>query len=135
MKSLFILFLCAVILGGCNSAIRENLNSELYGKWILVIVSGGIAGDINNINTEIERHILEFNENNLVFYFYNDSLVSTNNFSIEKRRSIYSADELDFIIYENQQAPVAIAYLSQDTLTLADNYYDGYTKVYIKQNE
>lgn len=135
MNCLHLLIISAVILGSCNSAMKENLNSNLYGKWILVNVSGGIAGDINDIDTETERHILEFDDNNSLSYFYNDSLINTSNFSIEKRRSIYSADELDFIIYENQQAPEAISYLSQDTLSIADNHYDGYTKVYIRSSQ
>ena len=132
MNRLFLLVLSVAVVCGCNSAIKETYNSDLYGEWILVNVSGGIAGDINDINTETERHILKINDNNSVSYFYNDSLVSTNNFSVDKRRSIYSADEMDFIIYENQQSPEVVSYLSQDTLTLSDNNYDGYTKVYKK---
>lgn len=95
-------------------------------------VSGGIAGDINEINTEVEKHILVFSEDNSITYFYNDSLISKNDFQIEKKKSIYFAEEIDFIIYDNQQAPEAITYLSKDTLTISDNFYDGYTKVYIR---
>ena len=152
MNKLYMLIFCVVILGGCNtkmiyflliitgfitfvgcnSAQKENYNSSLYGKWLLVNVSGGIAGDINEINTKIDKHILDFSEDNSITYFYNDSLISKTDFQIEKRKSIYSADELDFIIYENHQAPEAITYLSIDTLIIADNFYDGFTKVYIR---
>lgn len=119
---------------GCNSATEEDDNSFLYGEWMLVNVSGGIAGDINEVNTETETHTLQFSDDNSTTYFYNDSLVSTNKFHLEKRKSIYSADELNFIIYKKQQPPDVITYLSLDTLALADNYYDGYTRLYIKQS-
>jgi hypothetical protein len=134
MNKLYMLIFCVVILGGCNSAMKESYNSNLYRKWLLVNVSGGIAGDINEINTKIDKHILDFSEDNSITYFYNDSLISKTDFQIEKRKSIYSADELDFIIYENHQAPEAITYLSIDTLIISDNFYDGYTKVYIRSS-
>jgi hypothetical protein len=132
MKKLYTLIFCSVILGGCNSLMRENYNSNIYGKWVLVNISGGIAGNINEINTKNEKYILEFSNNNSITYFYNDSLKTKTGFQIEKRKSIYSAEEIDFILYDNLQAPEAITYLSKDTLTISDNNYDGYTKVYIR---
>lgn len=132
MNKLYILIFSVIISGGCNSPMKENYNSNLYGKWLLVNISGGIAGDINNINTKKEKHILEFSNDNSITYFYNDSIISKTDFQFEKRKSIYSADELDFIVYENHQAPEAITYLSTDTLIISDNFYDGYTKVYIR---
>ena len=65
-------------------------------------VSGGIAGDIKDVDTQAERHLVVFDKNNSVSFFYNDSLLSTNNFHIEKKSSIYSTDKFDFIIYEKR---------------------------------
>ena len=119
----------------CNTVKEEGYNSKLYGKWMLVNVSGGIAGEINVINTKAEKNIFVISEENNISYFYNDSLIRKTNFRIEKRKSIYSAEEIDFIIYENQQVPEAITYLSKDTLAISDNFYDGYTKVYIRPSK
>ena len=134
MNKLYTFLLSTIIIcGGCNRTTDENFNSSLYGKWILVNVSGGIAGDINDVDTQTERYIVVFNKNNSVSFFYNDSLLSNTSFLIEKRESIYSTDEFDFIVYENGKEPEVITYLSNDTLVIADNNYDGFSRVYIKQ--
>ncbi len=134
MNKLYSFFLITIIVcASCNKAVNENSNPSLYGKWILVNVSGGIAGDINDVDTQTERHLVVFNKNNSVSFFYNDSLLSTNNFHIEKKSSIYSTDEFDFIVYEKSMAPEVITYISNDTLVIADNNYDGFSRVYLKQ--
>ena len=134
MDKLYVFLLSTVIiLSSCKTTVDENSNLPLNGRWMLVNVSGGIAGDINDVDTQIERHLIVFDRNNSVSFFYNDSLLSTANFYIEKRKSIYSTDEFDFIIYENNLEPEVITYLSNDTLVIADNNYDGFSSVYIKQ--
>lgn len=134
MDKLYIFLLGAlIILSGCKTAVNESSNLSLNGKWILVNVSGGIAGEVNDVDTLVERHLIVFNKNNSVSFFYNDSLLSTSNFHIAKRKSIYSTDEFDFIIYESNLEPEVITYLSNDTLVIADNNYDGFSNVYIKQ--
>ena len=134
MNKLYTFFLgTLVICCGCNTTVNENSNPTLYGKWILVNVSGGNAGDINDIDTQADRHLVVFNKNNSVSFFYNDNLLSATNFQIEKRESIYSTNEFDFIVYENSKEPEVITYLSNDTLVIADNNYDGFSRVYIKQ--
>jgi hypothetical protein len=132
MKDLLFAMLFLFALVSCNSAINENQSLLIYNKWVLVNISGGIAGEINHIDTNTDRHILEFNSNNSISYYYNDSLVSTKNFSIKKRKSIYHAEEIDFIVFENEESAEAITYLSKDTLAISDNFYDGHTRVYIK---
>ena len=136
MKKLYLFLHCSVIIFySCNAKVTEDTNPLLNGKWILVNVSGGIAGDIVDVDTQVERHLVVFYENNSVSFFYNDSLLSTNNFHFEKRESIYSVNKFDFIIYEKNLPPAVITYLSDDTLVIADNNYDGFTKVYTKQNK
>ena len=53
-----ILFSCVVFLGECNSPMKVNYNSNIYGEWLLVNISGGIAGDINEINTKKKINLL-----------------------------------------------------------------------------
>ena len=40
---------------------------------------------------------------------------------------------ISFIIYENSLEPEVITYLSKDTLVIADNNYDSFSRVYVKQ--
>ncbi len=134
MNKLYVLLLgAAIILGSCKTTVNEDSDLPINGKWVLVNVSGGIAGDIVDVDTQAERHLVVFDKNNSVSFIYNDSLLSTNNFHIEKKSSIYSTDKLDFIIYKSGLEPEVITYLSNDTLSIADNNYDGFTRVYIKQ--
>ena len=92
----------SVILISCSQSITDkNTPPQLYGRWILVNVSGGFAGEINDVDTTTDKHILVFTKDNSVSNSYNDSLISTNKFYIEKRKSIYSVDEMDFIVYKN----------------------------------
>jgi hypothetical protein len=136
MNKLYIFLVAtAITLSACNNTIDEHSDQTLNGKWILVNVSGGIAGEINNIDTLVEKHIVVFDKDNSVSFFYNDSLLSSTNFLIEKRKSIYSTNELDFIVYEYGSAPKVITYLFKDTLIIADNYYDGFSSVYIKVSD
>jgi hypothetical protein len=135
MKIISLIFLGVAIICSCKSVRKEIYNSNLYGEWMLVNLSGGIAGEINEINTEVEKHILMFGEDNSITHFYNDSLISKTLFLIEKRKSIYYTEEIDFIIFENEENAEAITYLSKDTLIISDNFYDGYTKVYIRKDK
>ena len=130
---LALLYVYLIVYSCSPSANSNNIPDQLIGKWIMVVESGGIAGDINDINTKTDRIILEINEKESVSYFYNDSLVSSSKFHIEKRKSIYSAELMDFIVYENNKEPEVITHLSKDTLSIADNHYDGFSRVYIKQ--
>ena len=134
MNKIYIFFLIAlVLLCSCKSDVIENNNPSLSGKWLLVNISGGIAGDTEYIDTKTESHLISFDDNNTISFFYNDSLINTTGFQIKKGKSIHSTDELDFLIYENGNEPEVISYNSKDTLTIADNNYDGFTRVYIKQ--
>jgi len=134
-KILYIIF--GVILISCS---QSNINNEespsqIYGEWILVNVSGGITGEIRDIDTETNKHILVFTKDNSVSYSHNDSLISSSNFRIEKRKSIYSVDDMDFIVYRNKKPPEVIFKLSHDTLDIADNNYDGFSNIYIRKKK
>jgi len=124
-----------VILISCG---QSNINNEespsqIYGEWILVNVSGGITGEIRDIDTETNKNILVFTKDNTVSYSHNDSLISSIKFHIEKRKSIFSVDDMDFIVYRNKKPPEVIFKLSKDTLGIADNNYDGFSNIYTRE--
>jgi len=131
-KLLFISF-CLILISCGQSNINNDSPSQIYGEWILVNVSGGFAGEIRDVDTETDKHVLEITEDNILNYSYNDSLISSSKFHIEKRKSIYSVDDMDFMIYENKKPPEVIFKLSNDTLGIADNYHDGFSNIYIRK--
>ena len=131
-KFLYLSF--SIILISCaQSNINNDTHSLLYGEWILVNVSGGIAGKISAVDTLTEKNVLVFTKDNMVAYFYNDSLISTSKFRTEKRKSIYANDNMDFIVYGNKKPPEVIFKLSEDTLGLTDNNYDSFSNLYIRR--
>jgi len=131
---LYLIF--GVILISCSqSNVKIESSSKIYGEWILVNVSGGFAGEINDVDTLTDKHILVITEDKTVSYSYNDSLISTGRFHIEKRKSIYSVDDMDFMIYKNKKPPEVIFKLSNDTLGIADNNYDGFSNIYIRKKK
>ena len=134
IHKLHYIILCVILISCSQSITDKNTPPQLYGRWILVNVSGGIAGDINDIDAVTDKHILVFAKNNSVSYSYNDSLISTNKFHIEKGKSIYSVDEMDFIVYKNNNPPEVIFKLSNDSLVIAENNNDGFSSIYIRRN-
>jgi len=124
----------SMILISCSQSITDkNIPPQLYGHWILVNVSGGFAGEINDVDTTTDKHILVFTKDNSVSNSYNDSLISINQFYIEKRKSIYAVDEMDFIVYKNNNPPEVIFKLSNDSLGIADNINDGFSNIYVRE--
>ena len=124
-----------VIIISCS---QSNINNEdspfqIYGEWILVNVSGGITGDIRDIDTKTDKHILVITEDNTISYSHNNSLISSGKFRIEKRKSIYSEKPMDLIVYANKKPPEVIIKFSGDTLGIADNHHDGFTNIYIRK--
>lgn len=110
---------------------RGNANN-LYGQWMLRSIAGGINGNEQKIDTASQKTILTLNENNTATEIHNDSLVWTDKFSIEKRKSIHSLDSINFIIYEKNHSPDAIEHLVKDSLVLGDNMVDGFTRFYTR---
>jgi hypothetical protein len=134
MCKLLYIIIGAILIGCGQSKINnEESPSQIYGEWILVNVSGGITGDIRDIDTETDKHILIITKDSTISYSHNNSLVSSSKFRIEKRKSIYSPDEMDFIVYGNKKPPEVISKFSGDTLGIADNHYDGFTNIYIRK--
>ena len=133
MNKLLYLISGVILIGCSQSNINNDSPSQIYGEWILVNISGGIKGDIKDIDTETDRHILVLTEDNTISYSQNNSLISSGKFRIEKRKSIYSEKPMDFIVYANKKPPEVIVKFSGDTLGIADNNYDGFTNIYIRK--
>lgn len=130
---IIILILFSFLLG-CETPTESQSNPEIYGEWLLKIISGGIAGKIDTLNISTDKYVLSFYDN-LATYSYNDKLLWTSAFNITKGKSIYSSDSLFFIFYSNDIQPDVILYLSKDSLILGDNAYDGYARLFTKVNK
>jgi hypothetical protein len=129
---IFIIFL------GCVSCNTENKNEELpqlYGKWIWIQSSGGIDGRTITPNENEPAKYLQFVKQDIIESYIGDSLISSGTFSLKKDLSIYSSDSLYFIIDDRNSFPKVIFRLTEKTLSLADNIYDGFSEDYIRVDE
>jgi hypothetical protein len=102
----------------------------LSGKWQWISSSGGITGQtiIPPAGTIV---IQTYTSDGVFSQSRNDTVQRTSHYSIKKQKSIYSADSLDVIIYQDSTlTKQVILYLSTDTLSVGDNMYDGYGSIY-----
>ncbi len=142
IKRIFLSLLVASIgilwFSDCKSPTSSNQSPNhsisIYAEWMFRSISGGIEGKTYIVDTNLNKTVLTFNSNHIATIVHNDTLLWSGVFLIEKRKSIYSADSLDFIIYQNGSHPDVIIYISYDSLVLGDNWFDGCTSTYTKLN-
>lgn len=131
MKAIaFVLFYFALIISGCSNNVQEPELPLLYGKWIWIQSSGGIDGRTITPNENEPAKYLQFVKPDIIESYIGDRLISSRSFNLKKDLSIYSADSLYFIIDGVSSFPKAIFGLTEKTLSLADNVYDGFNEVY-----
>ena len=86
MNKLIYLILGAILISCSQSKMDNDSPSKFYGEWILVNVSGGITGEIRDIDTETDKHILVLEADNTISYSHNNALISSSKYRIEKRK-------------------------------------------------
>lgn len=132
MKSLLAAVCILTIIYGCESLTESEIKHEINGSWLLVKISGGFAGTTEILDTDRDRYVLKYYPNNTAVLFYNDTLKWATYYTIEKRKSIYSAEDKYIIVYKNKNINDVILHVSVDTLSLGDNIIDGFFKLYIR---
>ncbi|MGE5431085.1 MAG: hypothetical protein ACM3QX_08425 [Syntrophomonadaceae bacterium] len=133
MKRAVLFIICAFIFSSCYDVTAPEEEKLLFGSWILVRISGGIAGQTTNVNPEEGRKVV-FTERGSVSYYSKDVLVRSTAFTVKKGKSIYSTEEKNFIHFADMpDMPMVIMSVSRDTLMLADNMYDGFSFTYLKE--
>lgn len=133
MKKLsFLLILAALFAFSCTKeevlATSES-TSSLVGEWRWVSSTGGIAGKtITPSSAGYERKLILTTD--LKFSRYKDNtLESSGTYQISQGKSIYKAEQVDFIKFSDGTSSVIISQ-SASELSLADNFYDGFGEVY-----
>lgn len=133
MKKLsFLLILAALFAFSCTKeevlATSES-TSSLVGEWRWVSSTGGIAGKtITPSSAGYERKLILTTD--LKFSRYKDNILeSSGTYQISQGKSIYKAEQVDFIKFSDGASSVIINQ-SASELSLADNFYDGFGEVY-----
>ncbi|HSL89758.1 MAG TPA: hypothetical protein VK870_10675 [Ignavibacteriaceae bacterium] len=136
MKILCLILFCfALFNSGCSSDAQKTELPQLYGKWIWIQSSGGIDGRTITPNENEPAKYLQFVKPDIIESYIGDRLISSRSFKLKKDLSIYSSDSLYFIIDNGSSFPKAIFSLTEKTLSLADNVYDGFGELYNRVDE
>jgi len=131
MKTTILLSLLAVLLFGCGKINTPNAESEkIFGTWHFVFSSGGFSGGGNSSFDATDTY--EYEENGTFSHRKGGQLLDQMSFSLQLGPSISSqTDELliQYGVVGYQQS----FQISNDTLYLSDEVFDGFQYVFVKQ--
>jgi hypothetical protein len=133
MEKMYLFTMVAFLLSnslGCDSPTAADGNHDIKGRWLLRSISGGFGGTTEIVDSNDEWTIVSYNADQVATTIHNDTLLWSNTFRIEKRKSIYFSEPKDFIVYEKQFDPEVVLYVTRDTLILGDNMYDGFSRIF-----
>ena len=129
MKQLtFFLLISTFFVFSCKKE-EALLNNSLAGNRQWVKSTGGIAGKTFTPASEGYERTLSFTYNLKYNRSKNNLTEKSGTFEIIKAKSIYKAEVVDFINFNDGTMSVIISQTSEE-LILADNNYDGFTETF-----
>lgn len=136
MKAIFYLLLAVMLLSSAACKKAESgtlLGRELIGEWRYTGASGGLSGKYEKADPAINQ-ILQFKSGLRYLRKTNDQVSEQGSYQLDRMKSIYTGKE-DNAIFFNPRSNVtskSIISLRNDTLLVADNFYDGYQAGYTR---
>jgi hypothetical protein len=131
MKTTILLSLLAFLLFGCGKIDTPNAESKkIFGTWCFVHSSGGFSGAGNSSYDATDTY--EYKDNGTFSHRKGGQLIDQMSFSLQLGPSISSqSDELliQYGVVGYQQS----FQISNDTLFLSDEVFDGFQYVFVKQ--
>ena len=141
MKKLLIIpFLLFLIFSYDKNDVIDNLDYNIIGEWNWIGTDGGMAFHIHETPESTGKSIQIKLTNDYEFTLTeNDNVILNCTYELTLEKSIYSGELEKFIKlsenYQNKNIVVngIIAFISNDTLTIADNSYDGIGSGFIRK--
>ncbi|MCU7495950.1 MAG: hypothetical protein HF314_11210 [Ignavibacteria bacterium] len=134
MKKAVLFLLLALIFSSCYDVTGPDQEKSLYGSWRLQKISGGLQGTTTEISPDKAPKVLFTYGGTVIFYSSDNKLARSTTFTLTEGKTIYSTDEKSIIHFaDNLDNPMVIFSISEDTLVLADNDYDGFSYIYLKE--
>jgi hypothetical protein len=131
MKKTILLSILAFLLFGCGKINTPNAEAEkIFGTWRFVHSSGGFSGAGNSSYDATDTY--EYEDNGTFSHRKGGQLIDQMSFSLQLGPSISSqSDELliQYGVVGYQQS----FQISNDTLFLSDEVFDGFQYVFVKQ--
>ena len=104
---------------------------EIYGDWRWVQSSGGFANIIYEASNPDQR-VVSFGQDGTFKMVYNKQEIVYTTFSIALEKSISHSEKVEVINYANQAIRQSFT-IKNDSLTLFDEVYDGFTHLYLRK--
>lgn len=114
-----------------NVYYSEKVDStSLAGTWILISQSGGLTGATTNPSDNIT---ISFDNSGNYKKNLNYAIAESGNYTIGLEKTIYYSDKIPVIYFATSSRTYfnAVA-LSNDSLSISDNMYDGFSYLYKK---
>jgi hypothetical protein len=111
-----------------------DIQKQLVGKWRYTSQTGGFAGKTQKADPAVVT-ILELKKDNTFLRSENDQVKLQGAYTLTRLKSIYSGQEENALQFDAAADPHnkgSIITLKNDSLTLADNVYDGFTVHYVR---
>lgn len=132
MKTAVFFLMCVFTFSSCYEITAPEEEKLLYGSWTLTRISGGFSGHGNVIVDPGEKVV--FTYGGTVNFYSKEGLKNSTSFTLKKGKSIYSQDEVCIIHFaDSSYTPRVILSLSEDSLQLGDNMFDGFFYHYKKE--
>ena len=131
-QSLKKIAIAALILSsvGCKKISTPNEESKrLFGSWRYDLSIGGYSG-VGGSNRFSADSWVEFTEKGFFKTYAGSKKKDQKRFKLEMKKSIYDVNERPALVYRSGYETFQI---SNDTLYLSDEAYDGYTYRFIRK--
>lgn len=129
-KSLLILVLVLTGVSCKKITLPNDESKELFGSWTYDSNSGGLIG-VGGSNRFSEDASVKFTESGCFKVYVGSVKQSQKNFTLELKKSIYDVNPRTALVYNN--GDFETIQISNDTLYLSDEMYDGYTYRFIRK--
>ena len=131
MKKTILLSLLAVLIFSCGKINTPNAEAEkIFGTWRFVYSSGGLWGGGNASFDATDTY--EYKENGTFSHRKDGQLIDQMNFSLQLGTSITGQTDQLLIQYGTVAYKQSFQ-ISNDTLFLSDEVYDGFQYVFVKE--
>ena len=126
----FLAISALLLLTNCKKIEAPNAEAaKIFGKWAYKGNSGGFSG-AGGSTRFAEGSVAEFTNSGHFNVFLGSNVVSSRNFSLEMKPSIFSQDPRPALVYTN--GDYEVYEVNGDQLVISDNFYDGYSYVFKK---
>lgn len=137
MKTLTYYFIALAIItfAACKKQSGHiSFEKQLIGKWLFTGQGDGFSGQYTPADP-LAKTVLEFRRNKTFIKTVNEQTVDKGPYNIIRTKNIYTGKDdnaIEFNITPDASKSAKIITISNDTLNIYDNVYDGYSRGYIR---